>query len=182
MRNLYQTIHPDSLRYYVTVGIACVFLYAYLVILVRVTGARTLARLSGLDFVVTIALGTIFGGAILFERLPEGVVALTIVAALHLLLQLAAVRWIAVSRFIAHEPATLAREGRIFERVLQRERITRAELESAARAAGCSSLDDVETATLEPNGSIAIVKRPTPSGESRPVHPEDGQVPAFRGE
>ena len=159
MRNVYQTFHPDSLRYYITVGIACAMLYAYLVLLVRVTGARTLARLSGLDLVVTIALGTIFGGSVLFDRLPEGVVALSAVAAIHLLLQAATVRWPAVARLTTHAPAPLVRDGRVLERALLRERVTRGELESAIRAAGCTSVHEVASAALEPDGTITVVRR-----------------------
>lgn len=178
MRNLYQTIHPDSLRYYATVAIACALLYAYLVLLVRVTGARTLARLSGLDLVVTIALGSIFGCSILFDKLPEGVVALTAIATMHLLAQGAAARWPSFARLVGRAPAILARDGRAFEAVLLSERVTRDELESAARAAGCASLADVETATLEPNGTITVARR-SPA-RALPDEAADDRVPALR--
>ena len=63
---------------------------------------------------------------------------------------------------MAHAPATLARDGRVLERALLRERVTRAELESAIRATGCSSIDDVASALLEPDGSITVVRRQAP--------------------
>jgi uncharacterized membrane protein YcaP (DUF421 family) len=56
----------------------------------------------------------------------------------------------------------LVRAGRLNIPVLERELISISELEAAARKQGIASLNEVETATLEPGGAISFIVH-TPS-------------------
>jgi uncharacterized membrane protein YcaP (DUF421 family) len=50
-------------------------------------------------------------------------------------------------------------DGRVIERNLRRERVTREELSAEARLQQIGSLDDVRYAVLETNGRISFLKR-----------------------
>lgn len=159
MRNLYQTFHPDSFSYYVTIVIAVLFLYAYLLVLARVGGARTIARLTAFDLVVTIATGAIVGQAIMGDRLPEGIVALTVLSAAHVVVRRVAARTGAFGAIFSNTPIHLVRNRVVAESALEQEGVTREEIDALARAAGYRSLDELEIASLLPNGQIVVVAR-----------------------
>ena len=65
----------------------------------------------------------------------------------------------AVEHRIIGSPTLLVWEGNPLWERLQRQRITVAELDTAMRESGLSTLDEVLTATLEPDGTISIIPK-----------------------
>jgi uncharacterized membrane protein YcaP (DUF421 family) len=59
--------------------------YAALISLLRVSGKRTLSKMNAFDFVVTITLGSVFGGLLLNEAvsLTEGIAAIALLVVLQ---------------------------------------------------------------------------------------------------
>ncbi|WP_414488827.1 DUF421 domain-containing protein, partial [Stenotrophomonas maltophilia] len=64
-----------------------------------------------------------------------------------------------IERLVEGEPVVIARDGRLFDAVLRREQVTRADFEAAMRQQGCLGVEDVELALLEINGHITIIPR-----------------------
>jgi uncharacterized membrane protein YcaP (DUF421 family) len=58
----------------------------------------------------------------------------------------------------------LIHNGKLYDAMLKRANITRHELNSALRQAGCGCLDDVQYAVLENSGAISVVPRDRESG------------------
>jgi uncharacterized membrane protein YcaP (DUF421 family) len=56
-------------------------------------------------------------------------------------------------------PQILIHNGRLHDRVLSDARLTRHELHAALRQAGCATVDEVQFAVLENNGSISVISR-----------------------
>ena len=56
--------------------------------------------------------------------------------------------------------------GRVYEDVMRRAKLTHHELMAALRQAGCSCPEEVQAAILENNGSISVVMRSGQSGSS----------------
>jgi uncharacterized membrane protein YcaP (DUF421 family) len=56
-------------------------------------------------------------------------------------------------------PVLIGRDGVIYDNVLKRERVPRADVEKALREADCD-VDDMRMAILEADGNINIMKRP----------------------
>jgi uncharacterized membrane protein YcaP (DUF421 family) len=59
-------------------------------------------------------------------------------------------------RFLEGKPRFLVRHGRVLDRSLEREQITRSELLEALRREGCTSLANVRFAILENDGAISV--------------------------
>lgn len=141
------------------VGVAA---YVALVLLLRITGKRTLSKLNAFDLVVTVALGSTLASILTSKSVPlaEGLAAL----ALLILLQLG-VTWLSVrvawfDRVIKAEPALLLRDGELLRSAMRRERVNEDEVLSAIRAAGGRSFEEAEAVVLETDGSLAaILKR-----------------------
>jgi len=64
-------------------------------------------------------------------------------------------------------PDILIKGGQVVKRNMKKELITVAQLESAARKQGFSSLSDVEECALEPGGALCFVAKRPPTEELR---------------
>ncbi|WP_119421200.1 DUF421 domain-containing protein [Desertibaculum subflavum] len=135
-----------------------VLAYATLVLFLRISGKRTLAKLNAFDLVVTVALGSTLSAILLQESiaLTEGATALVLLIAMQFLVTFLSVRSRAFAGAIRSEPALLARGGAYCDGAMKRERITRDEALSAVRAAGGHGVENVETMILESDGTISV--------------------------
>src|SRR5689334_8592649 len=142
-----------------------VFVYVFLVVSLRLAGKRELAQLNPFDLVVLLTLSNTVQNAIIGDdnSVTGGVVGASTLLAVNYLLVRFLYRHESLDRLIEGDADVLVEDGRIREDRLERELITRAELETAARKQGLDSLDDVQRAILEPGGTITFVARkPTP--------------------
>jgi uncharacterized membrane protein YcaP (DUF421 family) len=137
--------------------------YAALVLILRVSGKRTLSKLNAFDFVITIAIGSTLASIITSKSLAlvEGLVALGLLVAMQFLVTAASVRFGGFNRVIKAEPALLLRDGRMLARAMRRARITAGEIEAAARGAGVERPDQLEAVFLETDGSLTARRRGT---------------------
>ena len=86
-----------------------VLAYAALVLLLRVSGKRTLAKLNAFDLIVTVALGSTLATVLLSKSvaLVEGLVAFGLLAGLQYLVAWLSVRFAALQRLVKSEPTLL---------------------------------------------------------------------------
>ena len=141
--------------------------YPLLVLMLRVSGKRTLAKFNAFDFVVTVALGSTLSSLLLDDSIPlaEGVVALALLIALQYVVALLSVHSDAVRRATRSEPTLLLRSGRYLDDAMRRERVTRDAVRSAVRASGVDDVASVDAVVLESNGELSVVRSggPAPS-------------------
>ena len=64
-----------------------------------------------------------------------------------------------IEGLVEGRPEGLVHNGRLFEKVMAHTRITRHELMTALRKAGCASVEEVRTAMLETDGSISVIPK-----------------------
>lgn len=159
-----------------------VLAYINLIVLLRISGRRTLSKMNAFDLIVTVALGSTFA-TILLNRdvsLAEGTLALALLIALQYLVTWTSVRVGWVRKLVTGEPALLLYQGRILSDAMRAARVTEDELRSAIRSSGISALDQAEAVILETDGSFSVVK--TGSGDSSSslsdvMTPGSGEVP-----
>ena len=138
--------------------------YAALVLILRVSGKRSLSKFNAFDFVVTIALGSTLA-TILLNRsgpLAEGVAALALLVGLQFAITWASVRSRRVSALVKSEPTLLVRHGVYVQGALRRQRVTTEEVDAAVRSAGLSGLESADPVILETGGSITVVGSSSP--------------------
>ncbi|HEY0971660.1 MAG TPA: YetF domain-containing protein [Gemmatimonadales bacterium] len=148
-------------------AIVGVLAYVVLIVLVRISGKRTLSKFSAYDFVITVALGSSLA-SILVSRdvaLAQGVAAIVVLLALQFGITWVSVRSERVRGVVRGIPTLLLYRGAFLEDVLRRERVTHEEIDAAAREQGVSALAEVEAAVLETDGTISIVRH---APEGRP--------------
>lgn len=151
--------------------------YLSLVLLLRVSGKRTLTKLNAFDLVVTVALGSTLATVLLNKSvaLAEGLVALALLVGLQFAIAWLSVRSEAFLALIKSEPTLLARHGRLLEGAMKEQRINRAEVFAALRAEGVGNPDELEAVILETDGSISVLKRV--DGVARTLSTVDGRPP-----
>ena len=140
-----------------TVGVLA---YSGLILLLRVTGKRTLSKMNAFDFVVTVALGSTLASVLLSKdvSLAQGVLALALLIGLQLLITWLSVRIRWVRRLVTGEPSLLLYRGELLDDALRRTRVTRDEVRAAIRGAGLATLDQAEAVVLETDGSFSVVQ------------------------
>jgi uncharacterized membrane protein YcaP (DUF421 family) len=136
-----------------------VMAYAVLVLFLRLSGKRTLAKLNAFDLVVTVALGSTLATILLSESvaLAEGLTALALLIFLQYAVAFTSVRSKGFARAVRSEPALLVHKGEPLERALKRERVTVEEVESAVRSSGGQTLGEAKSVVLESDGSLSVI-------------------------
>jgi uncharacterized membrane protein YcaP (DUF421 family) len=142
-----------------------VVVYFFLVIGLRLAGKRELAQLNPFDLVVLLTLSNTVQNAIIGD--DNSVTGGVIGAATLLLVNYLVVRFLyrheKIDRYVEGESCPLIENGQILEHKLTQEVLTRQELEAAAHKQGFGDLKEVESAVLEPSGTISfIAKKPAP--------------------
>lgn len=132
--------------------------YAALVIMLRVSGKRTLSKMNAFDLVVTVALGSTLATVLLNRSVPiaDGILALALLIALQFVITWISVRSAMFRGLIKAEPTPLVRAGAIDDEALRRTRVTRDEVEAAARQSGHAGIAPSASVTLETDGSLSV--------------------------
>lgn len=136
--------------------------YVGLVLLLRVSGKRTLSKMNVFDLVVTIALGSTLATALLSKdvALTDGLLGFAVLVGLQFAITALSVRWPAFSRLVKAEPALLYYQGQFLEGTMRRERVVEAEIRAAVRTQGMSAMARAEAVVLETDGSFTVLSPP----------------------
>ncbi len=135
--------------------------YAFLLVGLRLAGKRELGQLNPFDLVVLLVLSNTVQNAIIGN--DNSLVGGLLGAAILLVVNYGVVRFLyghpALDRLMEGDPDVLVEDGRIKRHWLEREMITQAQLESAARRQGIEHLHDVKICRLETGGALTFVAR-----------------------
>jgi uncharacterized membrane protein YcaP (DUF421 family) len=119
-----------------------VFFFIFLV--TRIAGRRELSSLEPFDVILLVVLGDLVQQGI--TQSDESVTGtLTVISTITLL--------------SVGVPMILVEHGRVIERNLRRERLTRSDLEEEARQQQIGSLEEIHWAILEKDGSISVIPK-----------------------
>lgn len=146
----------DSIGRVLLVG---VLTYAGLLVLLRISGKRTLSKMSAFDLVVTVALGSTLSSTLVSRStaVADGLAAMAVLIGLQFAVAWLSVRWQGFQRVVKAEPTLLFHRGRYLRRALRRERVSEDEVLSALRSSGVARAEDALAVVLETDGSFTVV-------------------------
>ncbi|NLN25523.1 MAG: DUF421 domain-containing protein [Bacteroidetes bacterium] len=135
--------------------------YVALVIMLRIAGKRTLAKMNAFDFVVTIAIGSVLSIIMMDKTIPllEGIAALALLIILQYLISLATVNFKSLNSFVRSSPTLLFYEGEMLKKNMKKERVTKSEILASLRKEGIHSIADVKAVVIESNGDLSVIKK-----------------------
>lgn len=144
--------------------------YVSLVLILRISGKRTLTKLNAFDLVVTVALGSTLATVLLSKAvaLAEGVLAMALLVLLQFVITWLSVRSPGFQSLVKSEPTLLVHRGRFLDGAMRSQRITRDEVMAALRSNGVPDAADVAAVVLETDGTMAVIKGPTMTRANRP--------------
>lgn len=136
--------------------------YACAIVMLRISGSRTLSKMSAFDLVITIAFGSTLSAVLVNSSvsLATGVAALGLLVVLQYVVAALAARSKRFSSLITTRPVLLAWEGRTLEEAMRRERVSCDDMLAALRQHGLAGFGQVQAVVLEADGSLSVVKQP----------------------
>ena len=141
--------------------VRAVAVYFFLLLGLRLTGKRQLGQMSSFDLVVLLIISNVMQNAMIGN--DNSVLGGFIGAATVLVLNYAVARLVVsrkgFERLIEGAPTLLVHNGKVLERNLRRELLTRDELMAALRRQGILALEEVRVALLEETGAITAVRK-----------------------
>ena len=149
--------------------------YGFLIVILRVTGKRQVGQLAPFDLVLLLVLSnavqnSMNGGD---SSLVGGLISAATLVALNYGVGLATFKSKRLEVLIEGRPQLLVHEGRLFEDVMARAKLTHHELDGALRQAGCAGVEEVQSAILENNGAISVIQRKVRSEGSKGTRGSD---------
>ncbi|QWC84112.1 DUF421 domain-containing protein [Nocardioidaceae bacterium] len=142
--------------------------FALVVVLLRLSGKRTVAKFNMYDMVVTFTIGSLLSSTIVLETvgLMDGAMAMTAVVFLDWLVSLLALRSHRFRRLIKSEPSLLVYDGEMQTDTMRKERIVEEEVVMFMRMHGVDRLSHVKAMVLESHGDVSVF---TDSGDGHDV-------------
>lgn len=149
----------DNLHGLLRVVVISVLAYAGLILALRVTGKRALAKLNAFDLVVTVALGSTLATVLLTKdvALLEGLLAFSMLMALQWTVAKLSIRSKRFGSLVRSEPRLLVENGAYCHDAMRDERVTASEVQAAVRAAGLARLEAVGAVVLETDGNMSVI-------------------------
>lgn len=133
--------------------------YGTLILMLRVSGKRTLSKMNAFDLIVTVALGSTLATVLLSGDVPlvEGILALALLVGLQFVITWLSVRSPRFQHVIKAEPTLLVRDGQLLPEAMRQQRVTNEEIHAALRKSGRKDLEGVHAVILETDGTLAVI-------------------------
>ena len=140
--------------------ITMLFAYPGVIILLRVSGKRSLSKLNMFDFIITIALGSVFASVIILKdiTITDGLVTFSVLLGFQFLISWSSLRFDFLEDIIKSAPTLLYYESKFLEEDMKAARVTKHEIYSSVRQSGIACMNDVYAVVLENNGDLSVIK------------------------
>ena len=133
--------------------------YAFLLVMLRITGKRQVGQLAPFDLVLLLVLSNAVQNAMNAgdNSLIGGLVSATTLIGLNYLVGVITFKNKKLAILIEGKPQILVHNGKVDEHELSRAQMTHHELNSALCKAGYCSIEEIRFALLENNGSLSVI-------------------------
>ncbi len=168
---------PELGPHDITMVFRTLVLYALSLLVIRLMGKRSVAQLSPFDFMVLIIIGSAIAIPMEDEQIPlvHGMIPILTILLINYVLYWLIQKNRKIEDFLQGTSTILVRDGRVMLDNLKEERITLADLLILLREKGVESIKEVKEATIEPNGTMSMIKKK----ENQPLSRQDlgGMIP-----
>jgi uncharacterized membrane protein YcaP (DUF421 family) len=140
--------------------IRTVAVYLFLLVVVRISGKRTLGEMTAFDFILLLIISESTQQALVGDDYSVTNAALVIITflAVDIGFSLLQMRFPALDKWIDGVPTVLVRDGKVQRKAIDKSRVDEAEImEAARRHHGLERLEQVKHAVLEKSGGITVV-------------------------
>ena len=141
----------------VIIGTTCIFLL--IILYTRIFGLKSFSKMTGFDFVITVAIGNIIAMTVNTgsPSLLVGAVLLLILYALNYLITYLRYKSVSIEKLIENKPIMIMRDGVVLKENLKKSKVTESELQSKLREANVLNLSQVKAVILETTGDVSVL-------------------------
>lgn len=134
--------------------------YAFAMIMLRLTGKRGQAQMSRFELVLVIALGSATGDTMFYPEVPilYAWLIIALMVGLDRLLNELQFHFKAINTFLAGDPRMMLKHGVILEESLHPEQIRRDEFMALLRQQNVENTGELKYVFLEETGGLGIIK------------------------
>ncbi len=134
--------------------------YLAIIVMLRISGKRTLSKWNSFDFVVTIAFGSVLASILLSTKdaFGKGILGFALLILFQYVITWVSVRSSIIQKLIKAEPAMLLYRGKMQQEIMKRERVAEGEVLAALRSNGLSAIEDADAVILETDGSFSVIQ------------------------
>tara|TARA_R100000322_G_C5444566_1_gene191421 strand:+ start:1817 stop:2341 length:525 start_codon:yes stop_codon:yes gene_type:complete len=139
--------------------IGTIVVYIAVIILTRIFGLKSFSKMTGFDFVNTVAIGNLIGMTIATNN-PKLLLGILLIGLLYLanyLVSLLRFRSKTARKHLDNSPVLIMRDGQILYDNLNKVEITENELRGKLREANVIRLDEVKAVILETTGDVSVL-------------------------
>jgi uncharacterized membrane protein YcaP (DUF421 family) len=143
------------------IALRALFLYAFIIFVMRVIGRRELSSLSAVDLVLLIVLGDAIQQGLTQDdySVTGAVIAVSTIASIQVGSSYLSFRSKRARKVLEGNPIVVVQDGKLLEDNLKRERLTSDEVAEEMRMQQIASFDEVKWGIVENNGQISFVKK-----------------------
>lgn len=133
--------------------------YIMLLILLRIVGRKSISQMTPFDLVLLLILSnavqnSMNGGD---NSLVGGLIIAFVLVASNELINYLVIKNKGLAILVEGKPEILVHNGKVFRKLMQKERITDDDLKMALRMNGLMNLEEVEYAIIESTGHISVI-------------------------
>lgn len=142
--------------------IRAALVYLFLLLLLRLTGKRTLAQITSFDFVLLLIISEATQQALIGEdnSMTNAAIVVSTLIGLNIVMSLLKQRYNWVDRLLDDLPLLIVAEGKPLRDIMDKARVDENDVLDAARETqGLERMDQIRHAILERNGKISIIPK-----------------------
>ncbi|WP_299345239.1 YetF domain-containing protein [uncultured Pseudoxanthomonas sp.] len=141
--------------------------YVVVLVMVRLSGKRTVGQFTPFDLLVVVLLGTAVQNSLIGEdtSLLGGLILAATLLGLNWGVGKLSSRSRRFDEWVEGKPVILVRHGHLFRDELARQSLSERDFAIARRSAGYATLSDIALAVLESSGEITFIRRREPGDE-----------------
>ncbi|WGK65398.1 DUF421 domain-containing protein [Croceiramulus getboli] len=155
MENFITTDVPGVLK----MILSTFLIFSIMLVITRISGLRTFAKMSSLDFASTIAVGSILASVIMSSgaSLVKGGIALVFIIMFQFLFSYFTRTSTLFNKVAANSPLLLMKDGEILQENLKKSNISRSDLIAKLREANVIQFSEVYAVIFETTGDVSVL-------------------------
>lgn len=153
------------------IALSAFAMYFTVIILTRLAGVRSFSKMSGFDFAVTVAIGSVLGSVILSKNPPiaHGVAALVFLFGLQIVMALLRTHFPGLQFLADNRPRLIMIGGEIQHDQLKKAKMTESDLWGKLREANAFNFSQVLAVIAETTGDVSVLHS---TDSNRDIQPE----------